>query len=208
MAQNLVVQLHETEQTLEWLEKALLDGLHSVVNVSSGAIAEAEESTYACNQHPCVWKRGSLPEAARRTIHDAPKVTPQCEQDALPVRPQRPMSLLHWFGATGAQTHRNIGIANRAHNHVYSLLFPYSPCSSTSRPLLLFLTVIGAGTQIRAEVDYTGHWPAGGCQSSVLFPSGSMTQANFPYSDSLILSRTVQPSSRRTFTKACRSSTR
>jgi hypothetical protein len=24
------------------------------------------------------------------------------------------------------------------------------------------------------------HWPAGGCQSSTLFPSGSITQANFP----------------------------
>src|ERR1039458_7296511 len=30
------------------------------------------------------------------------------------------------------------------------------------------------------------YWPAGGCHSSTLFPSGSMTQANFPYSDSSI----------------------
>src|ERR1700754_2954246 len=28
------------------------------------------------------------------------------------------------------------------------------------------------------------HWPWGGSHSSTLFPSGSMTQANFPYSDS------------------------
>lgn len=62
--------------------------------------------------------------------------------------------------------------------------------------------------QIRAEADGPGHWPAGGCQSSTLFPSGSMTQANFPYSESSILSRTLQPSSRKTLTRAWRSSTR
>jgi hypothetical protein len=32
-----------------------------------------------------------------------------------------------------------------------------------------------------------GHCPAGGCQSSTLLPSGSMTQANFPYSESSIV---------------------
>jgi hypothetical protein len=56
-----------------------------------------------------------------------------------------------------------------------------------------------------ADVVYC---PAGGCQSSTLFPSGSMTQANFPYSDSSIFSRTSQPSSRRAATRAWRSSTR
>jgi hypothetical protein len=61
---------------------------------------------------------------------------------------------------------------------------------------------------IRAEADCPGHWPAGGCQSSTLFPSGSMTQANFPYSESSIFSRTLQPSSRKTLTRAWRSSTR
>ena len=50
--------------------------------------------------------------------------------------------------------------------------------------------------------------PAGGCHSSTLFPSGSMTQANFPYSDSSIFSSTLQPSSRKALTSAWRSSTR
>ena len=40
------------------------------------------------------------------------------------------------------------------------------------------------------------HCPAGGCKSSTLLPSGSMTQPNFPYSDSSVFSRTLQPSSR------------
>ena len=53
-----------------------------------------------------------------------------------------------------------------------------------------------------------GYCPAGGSQSSTLLPSGSMTQANLPYSDSSIFSRTLQPSSRRTATRPPRSSTR
>ena len=52
------------------------------------------------------------------------------------------------------------------------------------------------------------YWPAGGCHSSTLFPSGSITQANFPYSDSSIFSSTLQPSSRKALTSAWRSSTR
>ena len=40
------------------------------------------------------------------------------------------------------------------------------------------------------------HCPGGGCQSSTLLPSGSMTQPNFPYSESSVFSRTSQPSSR------------
>src|SRR6478735_174455 len=63
-------------------------------------------------------------------------------------------------------------------------------------------------SQIRADAYLRGHWPAGGCQSSTLFPSGSMTQPNFPYSESSVFSRTLQPSSRRTLTRAWRSSTR
>lgn len=54
----------------------------------------------------------------------------------------------------------------------------------------------------------TVHCPAGGCHNSTLLPSGSMTHANLPYSDSSILSSTLQPSSFRTLTKAWRSSTR
>ena len=53
-----------------------------------------------------------------------------------------------------------------------------------------------------------GYWPGGGCQSSTLFPSGSMTQAKTPYSDSSIFSSTLQPSSRRTPARARASSTR
>jgi hypothetical protein len=56
------------------------------------------------------------------------------------------------------------------------------------------------GPQIAVAGCNPVHWPAGGCQSSSLFPSGSMTQANFPYSDSSIFSSTLQPSSRKTLT--------
>src|SRR5688572_7605941 len=34
--------------------------------------------------------------------------------------------------------------------------------------------------QIRAAADCPGHWPAGGCQSSTLFPSASMTPGRLP----------------------------
>src|ERR1700686_644647 len=40
------------------------------------------------------------------------------------------------------------------------------------------------------------HCPSGGCQSSILLPSGSMTQPNLPYSESSVFSSTLQPSSR------------
>lgn len=40
------------------------------------------------------------------------------------------------------------------------------------------------------------YFPAGGCHNSILLPSGSMTQPNFPKSDSSTLSSTWQPSSR------------
>ena len=63
-------------------------------------------------------------------------------------------------------------------------------------------------SQDRAKADSPGHWPAGGCQSSTLFPSGSMTQPNFPYSESSIFSRTLHPSSRKALTRAWTSSTR
>ena len=52
------------------------------------------------------------------------------------------------------------------------------------------------------------YWPAGGCHSSTLLPSGSMTQANFPYSDSSIFSATLHSSSRKSLTRVWRSSTR
>ncbi len=63
-------------------------------------------------------------------------------------------------------------------------------------------TPTGLAVPIPAEADRPDHWPAGGCHSSPLFPSGSMTQANFPYSESSIFSRTLQPSSRKTLTSA------
>jgi len=52
------------------------------------------------------------------------------------------------------------------------------------------------------------HAELGGSHNSTLFPSGSITQANFPNSDSSIFSSTWQPSSFKALTKACRSSTR
>jgi hypothetical protein len=52
------------------------------------------------------------------------------------------------------------------------------------------------------------HPPAGGCQSSTLFPSGSTTQPNFPKSDSSIFSSTLHPSSRNALSRPWRSATR
>src|SRR3954454_18429039 len=52
------------------------------------------------------------------------------------------------------------------------------------------------------------HCPCGGCQSSTLLPSGSMTHPNFPYSESSVFSSTSQPSSRSALRSAARSSTR
>ncbi len=46
------------------------------------------------------------------------------------------------------------------------------------------------------------HPAAVGCHSSTLFPSGSMTQANLPYSESSILSSTLQPSALSAATRA------
>jgi hypothetical protein len=78
---------------------------------------------------------------------------------------------------------------------------------SPSRLTLLVTGLPKAGPvdqRVRPQIAVAGcnlaHWPAGGCQSSTLFPSGSMTQANFPYSDSSIFSSTLQPSSRKTLT--------
>ena len=65
-----------------------------------------------------------------------------------------------------------------------------------------------AGPRFAALCDEPVQWPCGGCQSSTLFPSGSMTQANVPYSESSVFSSTLQPSSFKTLTKAWRSSTR
>src|SRR5262245_7125892 len=44
--------------------------------------------------------------------------------------------------------------------------------------------------------------PGGGCQSSTLFPSGSSTQPNFPYSDSSTFSMTLQPSALSAFSRS------
>ena len=66
-------------------------------------------------------------------------------------------------------------------------------CSSpTSRPPERILFVR------RRHLDFRHgtHCPGGGYQSSTLLPSGSMTQPNFPYSESSVFSRTLHPSSR------------
>ena len=47
------------------------------------------------------------------------------------------------------------------------------------------------------QAGFGPHGPGGGCHSSTLLPSGSMTQPNFPYSESSVFSRTLHPSSRR-----------
>lgn len=48
----------------------------------------------------------------------------------------------------------------------------------------------------RLAFRHEAHCPGGGCQSSTLFPSGSITQPNFPYSESSAFFRTLHPSSR------------
>jgi hypothetical protein len=66
-------------------------------------------------------------------------------------------------------------------------------------------------TQLRpgpGTIGHGGHCPGGGCHSSTLLPSGSMTHPNFPYSESSVLSRTLQPSLRSAWSRAVRSSTR
>src|SRR5258707_43109 len=50
--------------------------------------------------------------------------------------------------------------------------------------------------EVKTLLLHGGYCPAGGCQSSTLLPSGSMTHPNFPYSESSVFSRTSQPSSR------------
>lgn len=62
--------------------------------------------------------------------------------------------------------------------------------------------------RIEIRKNQKAYCPGGGCQSSTLFPSGSMTQPNLPYSESSVLSTTLQPSSRRAWSRAARSSTR
>jgi hypothetical protein len=51
-------------------------------------------------------------------------------------------------------------------------------------------------------VNRVGYAGLAGSHSSTLFPSGSITQANFPYSESSIFSSTLQPSSFKALTKA------
>ena len=67
------------------------------------------------------------------------------------------------------------------------------------------LQLMGSGSEFcdsfAADVEtlllHEGYCPAGGCQSSILLPSGSMTHPNFPYSESsVVFSSTSQPSSR------------
>jgi glutathione S-transferase len=52
------------------------------------------------------------------------------------------------------------------------------------------------------------HCPPGGCQSSTLLPSGSITQPNLPNSESSVFSSTLQPSSRSACSSEARSGTR
>ena len=67
------------------------------------------------------------------------------------------------------------------------------------------LVVHGCGENLNDTQQYAhriGYAGLAGSQSSTLFPSGSMTQANFPYSESSIFSSTLQPSSFKALTKA------
>jgi len=93
---------------------------------------------------------------------------------------------------------RNFAIAN-----TYYFLFGFVLYGSTVLIPQMLQSLFGY-----TAPDSLYYWPAGGCHSSTLFPSGSMTQANFPYSDSSIFSSTLQPSSRKALTSAWRSSTR
>ena len=61
---------------------------------------------------------------------------------------------------------------------------------------------------VAAGADVRDYCPAGGCHSSILLPSGSITQPNLPYSESSVLSSTSQPSSRKACSRPASSSTR
>ena len=67
---------------------------------------------------------------------------------------------------------------------------------------------IGRTLEIQAEEcssmaasKIDGYCPSGGCHNSTLFPSGSITHPNLPKSESSVLSRTSQPSSRSTWSR-------
>src|SRR5882757_343755 len=100
-----------------------------------------------------------------------------------------------------------LGIRGRSKysRHLLPSLFTPTPylCS-----YLCYLSERNGRPQFAVVTNEPAHWPSGGCHNSTLFPSGSMTQANFPYSESSILSSTLQPSSFKAFTNAWRSSTR
>src|SRR5215831_16257768 len=58
------------------------------------------------------------------------------------------------------------------------------------------------------EPQCPAYWPARGSQSSILLPSGSITQPNLPKSEVSVLSITLQPSVRNAARSASRSATR
>src|SRR5215831_404967 len=60
----------------------------------------------------------------------------------------------------------------------------------------------------RVQMPGAAYSPAGGSQSSILLPSGSMTQPNLPCSEVSVLSMTLQPSVRNAARSASRSATR
>lgn len=67
------------------------------------------------------------------------------------------------------------------------------------------LCFIGLAVVHERSVRY--HAGLGGSHNSTLLPSGSMTQPNFPKSDSSTLSSTLQTSSRNAASNVCKSST-
>lgn len=105
---------------------------------------------------------------------------------------------------------RRFRVFRRPVNHVHSSIQPCvirRTCAATSLPKA---RPVQRGVQRRLvhARPYGTHWPSGGCQSSTLLPSGSMTQPNLPYSESSVFSRTSQPSLRNAVRRLCRSATR
>jgi hypothetical protein len=94
--------------------------------------------------------------------------------------------------------------ASQPHSHIW-----FNARRHTTTMIHRTITVVSVADSSNAEESslrcawlgglafgYGTHCPGGGCQSSTLLPSGSMTQPNFPYSESSVFSRTLHPSSR------------
>ena len=137
--------------------------------------------------------------AAAQVMHPGPlpgrEGTRRSHPDPLPEKRE--------VDTRGAQARTGMGW--RARNGALASAIPRGSLSSSA----WFEPASTNGSRRRSSSRVTElHCPCGGCQSSTLLPSGSMTHPNFPYSESSVFSSTLQPSSRSALRSAARSSTR